>query len=160
MSRPRFSRPAGLFLAGLLLSGCSYTLLSVPPLETLESTPTVIGLGDASLRLEAQLTREPDPPNSQERGSVVSHLRLVRSDGRDIPNGLAIEALYLVYEGAIWSTRIMQRPESVGPVLEVEVTEGPSWPAGEPVEVIARVLPSTGNAFMIRAEDQVIQPAN
>jgi len=132
----------------------------MPPLEMLESTPTAIGLGNASLRLEAQLTREADPPNSQERGSVISHLRLVRTDGGDIPSGLAIEALFLVYEGAIWSTRIMDRPEANGSVLEIEVTEGPSWPAGEPVEVIARVLPSSGNAFLIRAEDQVIQPPN
>jgi hypothetical protein len=127
--------------------------MTVPPVETLSNAPRNIRFGQGALSLTADVERVGAP------GAPSLTVRLVlRSDGAPLPGGSTFDALFVVFDGAVWSTRLENVPRVPAGATELEFTAtgGPRWPPGERVDVIARVAPYGRQAFLIRAEDQVI----
>jgi len=150
-------------LAGLTLlagSGCTYSALSTPPAAALESAPRTVVTSGATLLLEAQLLRDFRPPAPAEGQPLTAVMRLITQDGSLPPANLLIEAVFIVFDGAVWASRVSEVRETDDGRTEYVVEGGPRWSPGTQVDVVARVLPRGGQAFLLRAPDQQVQSTN
>lgn len=144
----------------LVVSGCAYSALSTPSAEALQSAPPTVVTSGATLLLEAQLLRDSRSPAPAEGQPLTAVMRLVTQDGAPPPATLLIEAVFIVFDGAVWASRVSEVRETDDGDTEYVVEGGPRWSPGTQVDVVARVLPRGGQAFLLRAPDQRVQSTN
>lgn len=160
--RPRVRGPA-LVALGAALMGCA----SRPPQGAPDSAEALRGTaleatidGNARLRLEVEAWRSWQPVRPTPTGEgdpLIAVLRLVSS--APIPAGLTVETVHLLHGTDAWSgPGVEESPrEAGGASLEVVVRNGPTWAAGDSIDVVVRVKLPSGQLTMVRAPRTAIE---
>jgi hypothetical protein len=143
---------ARLGLVALFATACMPGSLTIPPVETLESTPEAVTYGQASLVLRSELVRM----QTAEGPSITSTVTVLNTKGDPLPDGLKVDGIFLIFDGAAWSQYLPELPPADGDRIEAVVSGGPRWPPGEQVDVVVRVAPAAGRSFLLRQANVTI----
>ena len=149
-------------IASLMISGCSNNVgpeTNSALAASLRKAPTSVQVGEAILSLSASVWREPlpvrSPGPSTLRGSFA-----IRTQSPDIFPPVTFDALWVVNGATVWTADIHFDPladPAPGTILKV-AENGPTWPSGITVDVIAQVGLTDGSKRLLRAGGVVIQP--
>jgi hypothetical protein len=125
----------------------------------LRKVPTSVRVGEATLSLSASLWRDPLPVTSPGPSSLRGSFA-IRTQSPTIFPPVTFDALWVVNGASVWKADIHFDPladPAPGTILKV-VENGPKWPSGTAVDVIAQVGLTDGSKRLLRASGLVIQP--
>lgn len=150
-------------VAALALTGCSQNVGPGPdPIlaASLRQAPTSVQIGEATLTLHAYLWRDFMPgPGMSPAGSPLMGSFMIRAQDPAIHPPVTFEALWVVNGAMVWSATLEGNPladPAPGTILTM-ARNGPKWPTGATVDVIARVGLADGGTRLIRVAGVVIQ---
>lgn len=145
-------RPTWLLLLSLIAASCVPGSLTIPPVSTLENTTETLSYQGSSLALRSELTRM----QTDAGPAITARLRVVDTRGQALPEGLAVDGVFFLFDGAVWSRYLPEGPSAEGDHIEAVLEGGPRWPPGEVIDVVVRIQPPAGQSFLLRQADVTI----
>jgi hypothetical protein len=141
--------------------GSSPTSPSRVGISELSSAPTRIVADGQSLTLAAFLWRDFMPISPPEGKPLVAVLQIRTDDGSPASVRINADTSWVIHDTEVWSATVEERPRAeTTPVYEVVARNGPKWGPDIAVDVVVRLVDSTGRAFLLRAPQQTIRATN
>lgn len=155
-----------ILIPALWFAGCSLfndggqDAVDTPSLETLLTTPLTVEIGGQDLFLRTAMWRDFMPIAPPDGKPLIAIFYVVTSDSSTIPAGLTATAGFVVDGDDIWTTRFtgeQPAPSEDQPFQLVEFARnGPKFGPDILVDAIVRLEDSSGQRYLLRAEDQYI----
>lgn len=136
--------------------------------KDLRNAPTMIVVGNRTLRLSAELWRDFMPGPARPDGSPLNvGVRITSDDKQPLPTGLRIHRIWVLNGEEIWdisnlrgqkSGLVQEKDQWVGcgvtSLCQFSVSGGPRWEPGIYVDVVVRLSDSEGKEHLLRAPNQ------
>jgi hypothetical protein len=152
-------RPAGAicFIVFAACDGSTPTSPADVALAELRAAALRVVVEGQTLTITTSLWRDfmpVSPPDGQPLTAVIT----IRSnDGRPVSERITADASWVLFDNESWRAAPEQRPRpQTSPVYELVVRNGPKWGPNVTVDVVVRLIDSTGRAALLRAADQSI----
>ena len=157
MQRTTIAVTAVLLLVVAGCGGSSPTAPSDVSRSQLASAPTRIVADGKTLALTTSLWRDFMPISPPDGKPLVAVLTIVAEDGSAVPATVTADTSWVIFSDQVWSAAVEQRPRAeTAPAYEVIARNGPKWGPDVTVDVVVRLVDSTGRAFLLRAPGQTI----
>ncbi len=149
------------FTIGLLfIGGCGASSPTSPSdvsRAQLVSAPTRIVADGKTLTLSATLWRDFMPISPPDGKPLAAVLQIATDDGSQVPVSVTADTSWVLHSADMWSAKVEQRPRAeTAPAYEVVARNGPKWEPDVSVDVVVRLVDSTGRSFLLRAAGQRI----
>jgi hypothetical protein len=97
------------------------------------------------------------PPDGRPLAAVLT---IRTEDGSPVPPTITADTSWVIHDADVWTAAVEERPRAeTAPAYEVIARNGPKWGPGITVDVVVRLIDSTGRAFRLRAAAQPIGAA-
>ena len=151
----------GLFSVAAALAACSGATSPPPhvPAAELRQAPTSVTVGGVTLVLEPYLWRDFQPSSPPDGEPLIAVLGVRPVGDLAFPDGVRIDAAWVVNGEAVWAARISEqrRMTPPGPLgYEAVARDGPKWGPGITVDVVVQVRDADGHSARLRASGQPI----
>ena len=144
----------------LFIAGCGTSSPTSPSdvsRAQLASAPTRIVADGKTLTLRTSLWRDFMPISPPDGKPLVAVLNIDTEDGSQVPATLTADTSWVLHGTDVWSTTVEQRPRAeTAPSYEVIARNGPKWGPDVSVDVVVRLVDSTGRSLLLRAAGQKI----
>jgi hypothetical protein len=123
----------------------------------LDSAPTRIVADGKTLTLSTSLWRDFMPISPPDGKPLVAVLKIAAENGSEVPASVTADTSWVIHSTEVWSAAVEQRPRAeTAPAYEVIARNGPKWGPDVSVDVVVRLVDSTGRSFLLRAPGQAI----
>lgn len=144
----------------LVVAGCAGSSPTAPSDVTrsqLISAPPRIVADGKTLTLTSSLWRDFMPISPPDGKPLVAVLTIATADGSPVPATVTADTSWVIHSSDVWSAAVEQRPRAeTAPAYEVIARNGPKWGPDVTVDVVVRLVDSTGRSFLLRAPGQTI----
>jgi hypothetical protein len=144
----------------LAVAGCGGSSPTSPSDVTrsqLAAAPTRIVADGKTLTLTTSLWRDFMPISPPDGRPLAAVLTIAAEDGSPVPATVTADTSWVIHGSEVWTAAVEQRPRAeTAPAYEVIARNGPKWGPDVSVDVIVRLIDSSGRAFLLRAPAQPI----
>lgn len=144
----------------LVVAGCGGSSPTAPSDVTrsqLIAAPTRIVADGRALTLTTSLWRDFMPISPPDGKPLVAVLTIVTEDGSPVPTTVTADTSWVIHSSGVWSAAVEQRPRAeTAPAYEVIARNGPKWGPDVSVDVVVRLVDSSGRSLLLRAPGQTI----
>lgn len=147
-------------LVAVLAVACQGPTVPSIPLETLLGSPLQVSVGGRTLTLETYVWRDFMPGGPAGGSELRVNCLITAEDSQPYPSGLNADKIWVVNGDDIWEADFTGEagPPDQAHLHQLQKTAygGPKWEIGVEVEVIVRLVPTTGGRQLLRATAQKI----
>jgi hypothetical protein len=144
----------------LAVAGCGGSSPTSPSDVTrsqLAAAPTRIVADGKTLTLTTSLWRDFMPISPPDGRPLAAVLTIAAEDGSPVPATVTADTSWVIHSSEVWTAAVEQRPRAeTAPAYEVIARNGPKWGPDVSVDVVVRLIDSSGRAFLLRAPAQPI----
>jgi hypothetical protein len=133
---------------------------TVPSLETLLAVPLKVPVGLRFMTLETYVYRDFMPGSNSD---LIAACLITAEDGQPYPSGLDADKIWAINGDDVWEGDFT---EEAGPPDQTRLHQlrkvaygGPKWELGTEIEVVVRLVLSSGGRQLLRATAQKIGAA-
>jgi hypothetical protein len=143
-----------------LAAGCQGPTVPSIPLRTLLASPLHVSIGSRILTLETFVWRDFMPGGPAGGTELMANVLITAEDLQPYPTGLNADKIWVINGDDVWEADFTGE---AGPPDQTRLHQlqklaygGPKWEIGIEVEVVVRLVPSTGGRQLLRATAQKI----
>jgi hypothetical protein len=139
----------------VLMAGCQGPTVPSISLETLLAAPLRVHVGLRAMTLEPFVWRDFMPGGSVGGSDLMANCLITAEDDKPYPSGLDADKIWVINGDDVWEGDFTKE---AGPPDQTRLHQlqkiaygGPKWEVGTEIEVVVRLIPSTGTRQLLRA---------